>query len=145
LASGGRALVLGVVAALLAWVAANRPDGGAGAAQRERNPFALPPGIQKKNPPVGGEAASGRTKTWEGETDFKVTTILIGTRTKVAAINGKLVREGEEVEGFRVVGIFPAQVILMRGKEKKIVKLDYDPGRSFRKTLSGQRVMGQSQ
>jgi hypothetical protein len=57
------------------------------------------------------------------ESQFLLTTILISGNIKVAAINGKLVRTGETLDGYEVRLIEAKRVILTKGKEKKILYL----------------------
>ncbi len=90
----------------------------------ERNPFSLPPGVQKGGP---GEAKPGVLVPGmlpaPAESQFLLTTILISGNIKVAAINGKLVRTGETLDGYEVRLIEAKRVILTKGKEKKILYL----------------------
>ena len=107
----------------------------------ERNPFAFPPGVQK-----GGmvkKEDSGPEKTaQESAPLLQVSTILISGQTKVAAINGALVRPGDEVSGYRITEIEERQVTLSRGKEKRVVKIDPAEKIYFKNTESNNRIMG---
>lgn len=118
------------------WIA-----GGTEAAGVERNPFAFPPGVQKGPLPVKPGSAVEK-KTQESGPVFRVTTILISGHTKVAAVNGVLMRPGDELNGYRLVEIEEKQVALAKGKEKVVVKIDPAEKVFFRKTVSNNRVMG---
>lgn len=111
---------------------------------KRSNPFALPAGILPKKGAADERRATAGVPEGGGAPDFRVTTILIGLQTKVAAINGKLVREGEEVEGFRVIEIRSGQVTLRRGQEKKIINLEPTRKVLFQPFTSDQGGMGPS-
>jgi hypothetical protein len=87
-----------------------------------RNPFTFPVGVLKGTSKQDG-AASGQADK-DSSPSFKVTTILVSGQTKVAAINGILLRKGEEINGYRVVEIEENRVSLKRGKEKVILKME---------------------
>ena len=55
---------------------------------------------------------------------FKVTGVLIGATRRVAVINGTLCREGDTVDGARVVSIEPGSVQLRRSNETLVVQLE---------------------
>jgi hypothetical protein len=117
---------------------------GTEATSGERNPFALPVGIQKKAALHSKEATGSETAGKEMFPVFRVTTILISGRTKVAAINGRLMREGDELNGYRIAEISGRQVTLSKGKEKLILKMDSEVGYFFKKSKSDHQVMGLS-
>jgi hypothetical protein len=97
---------------------------GAEGASGERNPFSLPAGVQKggalQKKEAGGPVKTGQ----ESAPGFRVTTILVSGRNKVAGINGILRQKGEEVNGYQIMEIEEKQVTLSRGKEKLVLKID---------------------
>ncbi|MBI5604631.1 MAG: hypothetical protein HY879_14925 [Deltaproteobacteria bacterium] len=115
--------------------------GGAEGAGMERNPFAFPPGVQK-GAMVKKEGSGPEKTAQESAPLLQVTTILISGRTKVAAINGALLRIGDEVSGYRITEIEERQVTLSRGKEKRVVKIDPTEKIYFKNTESNNRIMG---
>jgi hypothetical protein len=124
---------------LIGWII-QRAEGAAG----ERNPFALPAGVQKGGT-LQKKEGDGPSKTGqESVPEFRLTTILISGKTKVAAINGVLKQKGDDVNGYRVMEIEDKQVFLSRGKEKRMITVDPGVGYSFKKLNSNIRVMGTS-
>ncbi len=117
-----------------------RAEGASG----ERNPFALPAGVQKGG--IGKKIdGTGSAKVGpESTPGFRVTTILISGRTRVAAINGVLKQKGDEVNGYRIMEIEDKQVIFSKGKERLTIRIDPTVGYSFKKMNSNIRVMGTS-
>jgi hypothetical protein len=87
-----------------------------------RNPFTFPAGVLKGTGKQEGIGPGQGDK--ESTPAFRVTTILVSGQTKVAAVNGVLVRKGEDVNGYRVVEIDETQVILRRGKERLVLKME---------------------
>lgn len=114
---------------------------GTEAAGVERNPFAFPPGVQKGPLPTKAGGAAEKTAR-ESAPLFRVTTILISGKTKVAAVNGALLRLGDELSGYRLVEVEEKQVTLSKGKEKVVVKIDPTEKVFFRKTAPDNRTMG---
>jgi hypothetical protein len=110
----------------------------------ERNPFALPAGVQKGRTLEKKEGAGPVKVGRESAPGFRVTTILISGRTKVAAINGVLRQKGDEVSGYKILEIEDKQVVLSRGKEKLMINIDSGVGYSFKKLNSNIQVMGTS-
>jgi hypothetical protein len=115
---------------------------GTEGASGERDPFALPAGVQKGRAMEKKEGAGPVKAGRESAPGFRVTTILISGRTKVAAINGVLRQKGDEVNGYRVMEIEDKQVVLSRGKEKVMIKIDPEVGYYFKKLNSNNKVMG---
>jgi hypothetical protein len=111
-------------------------------ASGERDPFALPAGVQKGRIIQQKEGAGPAKKGPEAAAMFRVTTILVSGQTKVAGINGVLRRIGEEVNGYRISEIEEKQVTLSRGKEKLVLKIDSEIGYSFKKLNSKNQIMG---
>jgi hypothetical protein len=111
-------------------------------ASGERDPFALPAGVQKGRIIQKKEGAGPGKTGQESALGFRVTTILVSGQTKVAGINGVLRRKGEEVNGYRIMEIEEKQVALSRGKEKLVLKIDSEVGYSFKKLNSKNQTMG---
>lgn len=107
-----------------------------------RNPFAFPAGVRKGDAPGTKEGAAPGKEAQDSQPVFKVTTILVGISTRVAAINGVLVRKGEELQGYRIVEIEEKKVTLSRGKEKLMLRITPDERLFFKKADSNTRVMG---
>lgn len=107
-----------------------------------RNPFAYPAGIKKGETQTKKEGAGPVKEAQDSQPVLKVTTILIGSKIRVASINGVLVRKGEEVKGYRIVEIEEKQVTLSRGKEKLVLKITPVERFFFKKEGSNTRVMG---
>jgi hypothetical protein len=111
-----------------------------GASAEERNPFAFPKGVLKSE---GMQKKGGIEKASQGSApEFRVTTILVSGRTKVAAINGVLMKKGDKVDGYQILEIEDKQVTLVRGKEKQVLKIDSTVGHSFKKVNSNHHIMG---
>jgi hypothetical protein len=108
----------------------------------ERNPFAFPTGVQKGMALPKKEGTGPEKAVKESVALFRVSTILISGETKVAAINGVLLRKGEELSGYRLVEIEDKQVTLSRGKEKVVVKIDPEEKVYLKKTNANNRVIG---
>jgi hypothetical protein len=109
-----------------------------------RNPFAFPAGVLKGADGLKKEGA-GPEKAGQVSTPvFRLTTILISGRTRVAGLNGILLREGDELNGYRLTDIETRQVILSRGKEKLVVPIDSGDRYSFKKMNQDSRIMGSS-
>jgi hypothetical protein len=115
---------------------------GVEGASGERNPFSLPAGVQKgaisPSKEGGGPAKTGQNPALT----FRVTTILVSGRTKVAGINGVLRQKGEEVNGYRIMEIEEKQVTLSRGKEILVLKIDSEVGHSIKQLNSKNKTMG---
>ncbi len=111
-------------------------------ASGERDPFALPAGVQKGRTMQKKEGAGPAKTGQESTPGFRVTTILVSGRTKVAGINGVLRQKGEKVDGYRIMEIEEKQVTLSRGKEKLVLKIDAEAGYSFKKLNSKNQTMG---
>jgi len=121
--------------------------GGAGkaaAAPEGRNPFAFSPGVQKGTPGLKKEGVVSEKGGQPATPTFRVTTILISGRTRVAAINGVLLRPGDALEGYRIEAIEDRQVVLGRGKEKLVLHIDSGDRYSFKKISQDNRIMGSS-
>ena len=110
-----------------------------------RDPFAFPPGVQKATPGSKTEGTGLEKNGLPRAPVFRVTTILISGRNKVAVVNGFLVREGYELNGYRVAAIQEKQVVLERGKEKMVLHIDSGDKYFFKKTNHDRRLMGTSQ
>ncbi|MEW6186288.1 MAG: hypothetical protein AB1585_11170 [Thermodesulfobacteriota bacterium] len=104
----------------------------------------MPAGIQKKGAQTGKETAGLENGVKEPVEVFRVTTILISGRTKIAAINGRIMREGDQLGGYRIREISEGQVTLSKGKEKMILNMDPDRGYFFKKLKTDPQVMGLS-
>jgi len=116
--------------------------GGTEAVSGQRDPFAFPSGVQK-GAVLQKKAGTGTEKAAQGSVPgFRVTTILVSGLTRVAAINGVLMKKGDELNGYRIAEIEDNQVTLFRGKEKLVLKIDSEAGYSFKKLNSTNRVMG---
>jgi hypothetical protein len=109
-------------------------------ASEERNPFAFPKGVQKGDvlQKKGGTEKAGQ----EAAPNFRVTTILISGQTKVAAINGVLMKKGDKLDGYQLLEIEDKQVTLVKGKEKQVLKIDSTVGYSFKKKDSNHHTIG---
>lgn len=130
-------LIVFMVCLLNCWISKE-----AEASSGQRDPFAFPPGI-RKGESLQKKAGAGPAKIGqESAPGFRVTTILVSGRTKVAGINGVLRQKGDEVNGFRIMEIEEKQVTLSRGKEKLILKIDPEFGYSFKKSNSNNPIMG---
>ena len=125
------------VSFLVGWTF-HKAEGASG----ERNPFALPSGVQKGRTMEKKEGAGTGKTGQESALGFRVTTILVSGRTKVAGINGVLRQKGDEVMGYRIMEIEEKQVTLSRGKEKLVLKIDPEVGYSFKKLNSKTQNMG---
>jgi hypothetical protein len=109
-----------------------------------RDPFSLPPGVQKGG--LGAKPEKGGGNSGQPEAvSFRLTTILISGRHRVAALNGVLVREGDELGGYRVDAIEEKHLVLMRGKEKMIIHIDSGGKYFFKKTGQDRRLSGSLQ
>jgi hypothetical protein len=110
-----------------------------------RDPFSFPPGVKKEaagaKPEKGGIGESGLAEAMS----FRLTTILISGRHRVAALNGVLVREGDELGGYRVEAIEEKHLVLMRGKEKMVIHIDSGGKYFFKKTGQDRRLSGSLQ
>ena len=73
---------------------------------------------------------------------FRLTTILISGPTRVAAINGRLFRAGDELSGYRIGEIDEGQVMLVKGKEKLLLKIDSLSRYSFKSIHPDSRTLG---
>jgi hypothetical protein len=133
-------LPLGVVLIALLLNGGDRP--GAWGASGERNPFALPAGVQRGGIEQKKEGAGPGPGELASAPVFRVTTILVSGRTKVAGINGVLRQKGDEVNGYRITEIDEKQVTLVRGKDKRVLKIDPEAGYSFKKINSNNQNMG---
>lgn len=115
-------------------------EGAAG----ERNPFDLPGGIQKIGSLPLQEAGEATKGGRESVPKFRVTTILISGRAKVAAINGILRQIGDNINGYQIVDIEAKEVILSKGKERFAIKIDSNTGYLFKESKSNLQIMGLS-
>lgn len=106
-----------------------------------RDPFAYPAGVLKGGGGQKKEGAGPEKAEKESGPLFRVTTILVSGQTRVAAINGVLLRKGDELSGYRIVEIEAKQVTLSRGKEKLVLKMDSEEKVFFKKMDSKNRVM----
>jgi len=87
-----------------------------------KDPFELPPGIQLqavKEGEVSPEAIKPHIQ--------KVTAILITDSRKVAAINHKVMVEGDFIDGEKVLEIKPDSVILEKGDQRIKILLEKIP------------------
>ncbi|MBA4394648.1 MAG: hypothetical protein C0407_13940 [Desulfobacca sp.] len=116
------------------WEAQGAPD--------LRNPFTFPAGVLKGEGLQNKEGGGPERPEKEAAPVFRLTTILISGQTKVAAINGMLLRKGEELSGYRIVEIEEKQVTLLRGKEKLVLRLDGEEKVFQKKMESKDRVTG---
>ncbi len=85
---------------------------------KERNPFKMEGASAEKKPPSfpGGKASSGlQGITLDG--------IAQAGKRKVALINGKVFKEGDEVSGAKILSIEKNRVILLKGQGKYIIEL----------------------
>jgi hypothetical protein len=130
-------LVIFSVFFLVGWTF-HKVEGASG----ERDPFALPAGVQKGRTTQKKEGAGPAKTGQESAQGFRVTTILVSGRTKVAGINGVLRQKGDEVMGYRIMEIEEKQVTLSRGKEKLVLKIDPEVGYSFKKLNPKTQNMG---
>lgn len=74
---------------------------------------------------------------------FKLTGVLVAATRRVAVINGTLYREGDTVNGARIVRIDPASVQLRRGSENLSLQLQRRPGQrhtGITRTNNGESV-----
>lgn len=110
-----------------------------GASAEERTPFAFPKGVQKGD--VLQKKGGTEKTSQESAGGFRVTTILVSGQTKVAAINGVLMKKGDKVGDYKILEIEDKQVTLVRGKEKLVLKIDSTVGYSFKKLNSNHQVM----
>jgi hypothetical protein len=108
----------------------------------ERNPFALPAGVWK----IVGEGkkmGSEPVKSGQDQTPaFRVTTILISARHKLAVLNGLLKQEGDEINGYLIAEIEERSVTLVKGKHKMEVPLDSKNGYFFKSKKSNNSILG---
>jgi hypothetical protein len=111
-------------------------------ASGERNPFALPGGVQKGGIEQKKEGAGPVKVGQESALGLRVTTILVSGRVRVAGINGVLRQKGDEVNGYRIAEIEEKQVTLVRGKDKRVLKIDLEAGYSFKKINSNHQSLG---
>jgi hypothetical protein len=107
-----------------------------------RDPFSFPPGVQKGG--AGAKPEKGNSGQAEAMS-FRLSTILISGRHRVAALNGVLVREGDEIGGYRVDAIEEKHLVLMRGKEKMVIHIDSGGKYFFKKTGQDRRLSGSLQ
>jgi hypothetical protein len=128
---------LGLLLSLMFWEASGFGLG--------RDPFSFPAGVQKGGVGSKGEK-SGSDKVGAAEAPvFRVTTILISGRNRVAALNGILVREGDDLGGYRVEAIEETHLVLKKGKEKMVIHIDSGDKYFFKKTSHDRRLSGSSQ
>ncbi len=109
-----------------------------------RNPFAFPPGVQKGTAGMKKEGGLSEKGGQPVTPAFRVTTILISGQTRVAAVNGTLVRIGDALEGYRVEAIADRQVVLSRGREKLVLSIDSRDRYSFKEKNKDNRLTGSS-
>jgi MSHA biogenesis protein MshK len=64
-----------------------------------------------------------RSYAQDAEMLWALSGIKIKTTGKTAILNGKLVREGDALDGARIIEIKPAEVILLRDQQRFAVKL----------------------
>jgi hypothetical protein len=105
-----------------------------------RDPFTIPSGSLKGEGWPKKEGGGPERAEKESAPVFRLTTILISGQIKVAAINGMLLRKGEELSGYRIVEIAEKQVTLSRGKEKLLLKMDQEEKGFLKKIESKDRV-----
>jgi hypothetical protein len=105
-----------------------------------RNPFSLPDGIhlRSKSPAVPAAlkapetAPKGETKVLDVPpsplpTPLKVRAILIGSQTRLALIDRHIVREGDSLEGEKILVIAKDYVVLGEGDKKRTLFLHQSP------------------
>ena len=105
-----------------------------------RNPFSLPAGIhlRSKSPAVPAAlkapetAPKGETKVLDVPpsplpTPLKVRAILIGSQTRLALIDRHIVREGDSIEGEKILVIAKEYVVLGQGDKKRTLFLQQSP------------------
>jgi hypothetical protein len=126
----------------LAWGLVFLPIWEAQGAPDLRDPFSLPAGVLKGEGLQKKEGIGSGKAEKESAPVFRVTTILVSGQTKVAAINGVLLRKGEALSGYRIAEIEEKQVTLSRGKEKMILKIDQEEKVFQKKMESKNQVMG---
>jgi hypothetical protein len=110
------------------------PEVPKGGFSQERDPFSYPPDIVKalqmkraleaKGGVPGGE---GALQTPSPALSFKLSGILWTERGRVAAINQKIVKEGELLQEYRVARIERDRVILKKEKEEVVLPLAQSP------------------
>lgn len=72
-----------------------------------KNPFARPP--SERTAPVAFEARGEGTTQ---ELDLRAT--LVGSRERLANVDGKTVRPGDEIQGYKVVQVFEDRAVFAR-------------------------------
>ena len=105
-----------------------------------RNPFSLPAGIhhRSKSPAVAAApkapemAPKGETKVLDVPppplpAPLKVRAILIGSQTRLALIDRQIVREGDSIEGEKILAIAKDYVVLGQGDNKRTLFLQQSP------------------
>ncbi len=103
-----RALTAALLGLVLGWAPAR--------AAPELHDPTRPPDYRQRAPEEPAPAAQ--------EQPLELASILIGPGRRVAVINQRLVREGDDVAGARVQSIERDRVILRRGTSELIVSLD---------------------
>ena len=63
----------------------------------------------------------------EARRSFELSGVLLSSSRRIAVINGELYREGDTVDGARVVRIDPRSVRLQRGDQIVVVELNGEP------------------
>ena len=105
-----------------------------------RTPFSLPDGIhlRSKSPAVAA-ALKAPERAPKGEikvlpvpppplpTPLKVRAILIGSQTRLALIDRHIVREGDSIEGEKILVIAKEYVVLGQGDKKRTLFLQQSP------------------
>jgi hypothetical protein len=108
----------------------------------ERNPFDLPAGIQKAGTLPAKEGGSQGKNLRESIPRFRLTTILVSGRTRVAGINGILRQKGDDINGYRILDIEDKQVVLSRGNDRFVLKINSETGYFFKESNSNIWIMG---
>ena len=105
-----------------------------------KNPFSLPAGIHlRSKSPAVPDALKAPEKAPQRETkgvdipppplptSLKVRAILIGSQTRLALIDRHIVREGDSIEGEKILVIAKESVVLGQGDKKRTLFLQQSP------------------
>ena len=65
------------------------------------------------------------TQLPDEKVEWRLSGIRIRENTRTAILNGRLVREGDELDGARVMEIRPAEITLQQEEKRLVVKLLY--------------------
>lgn len=112
------------------------PQGG-------RDPFLLPPGVRPLSLEGGGSIRKANAAPVKKELEefqrnperpkeaypFALKAILIGDRTRLAAIDQRIVTMGDSVHDEKILEIHPDQVVLGKGEKRRTLFLSQSPVR----------------